>query len=146
MSDAHSAPVGEEQRFTADTAHQHLSILHATIVNDDTPDPRYMLKRSNKQKIVAICKVTGEAREKFHITEGGPFDSWLKSLDRDRLTAGLYLSDLRVQFFGELAKKVKDRDDVIDGFLATSEWWYDKFSDVIATLNTGQPAAKKVLH
>lgn len=145
MSDTQPHQVDAQADILARTQAQ-LTILHTTIVSDETPDKRHLKGLSNKQKVGTICAILGQQTDDFEIGGGGEFDAWLKSSDPRKATAGFYLADLRVQFFTLVRNKVDGSSDQIDQIIATNEWWYEKFADVLYSFNTGLAPERKLLH
>ncbi len=124
-----------------------LSMMHTVVASDVRPDIKYLRQLSNVDKIKAVCRVLGRDTAGFDIGNSAPFDVWLRSMDRSNITAGMYFADLKVQYYTLVNSRLDGgRTDSIDQMIAENEWWYDKFSDILYTFNTGLEPDKKVLH
>ena len=96
--------------------------------------------------MVAICKVRGIALDTYDIGDLPPFDNWLRRFDRPTACAGMYAADLRVQYFTKIRDRMTEPSTTIEQMIADNQWWYEKFADVLYTLNTGEQPLRRVLH
>lgn len=125
---------------------QRLSFFHGQVVDDQRPDHRYTHSISNRQKVGYICSRLNVGMDDFDLTHEYPVLTWFVTQDGDDLLAGMYLCDLREQFYERVIKDMKPTKPQPHQRMAEAEFWFDKFSDAIYTLNTGRMAPKKVLH
>lgn len=116
------------------------------IVSDTRADVRYIQNTSNHQKAIAVAKARGIPLENLDIGEAAPFDNWLRRFERVSACAGMYAADLRSQYFNRIRERLTEPNLVVDQAIADSDWWYQKFADVLYTLNTGEQPARRVLH
>lgn len=87
---------------TAVTYSQHHRDVHDRIVKDDRPDNSYFSKIANTEKVAYICRAVGIPASLFNIDTPFPIEDWALSGDAGLLNCGLYLNDLRRQFYGKL--------------------------------------------
>ena len=154
MSDSGSQPravsTGDQGGRVADDTAAALRAIQRLIISDERPDTRYINKTSNRQKVVAICKLRGVALERFDIGDAPPYDDWMRRFDRDAAAAGMYVADLRNQYFTKIKARLSGASaetiQTIDQIIADSEFWYAKFADVLYTMSTGEAPPKRVLH
>ena len=116
------------------------------ICSDERPDTRYIQHTSNRQKVVAICKLRGLKLEDFDIGDLPPYDVWMRRFDRPSAAAGMYAADLRQQYFTKIKERLAQSSPTIEQAIADSEFWYHKFADLLYTLNTGEAPKARVLH
>ena len=108
----HSDGVGPER--VPSYGHQY-DVLHADVLSDDAPDDAFQSKISNKEKVAYIAEALRLNPAHFHLDLPLPLDDWQLSDDLSLISAGLYFSNLRRQFFSRLLDENPD--------LALTEAW-----------------------
>ena len=111
--------------------------LHASVVDDDAPDESFQSKISNKAKVAYITEVLRLDPAHFHLDLPLPLDDWQLSDDLSLISAGLYFSNLRRQFFARL---LDDKPE-----LATSEAWTNHATAEYWNLAFNREYGKRVL-
>lgn len=103
--------------------------LHKSILSDDAPDDAFMSKISNKAKVDYITQALRLDPAHFHLDLPLPLDDWQLSDDMSLISAGLYFSNLRRQFFARLMAQdpALEVTDVWTNH-ATAEYWNDAFN------------------
>lgn len=121
--------------------------LHAAVLTDDAPDDAFQSKISNKAKAAYIAEALRIAPAHFHLDLPLPLDDWQLSDDLSLISAGLYFSNLRRQFFERLLDENPDlaTTEVWTNH-ATAEYWNTAFNAEYAKRSYGilLPDARKV--
>lgn len=74
--------------------------LHDAVCGDETVDARYQAQNlTNKSKVDYICGVVGYPLKIFDLEIPFPIEDWIGADDNSIISAGLYLADLRAQFY-----------------------------------------------
>uniref|UniRef100_A0AB74UNF5 Uncharacterized protein n=1 Tax=Caulobacter phage BL57 TaxID=3348355 RepID=A0AB74UNF5_9VIRU len=109
--------------------HGRRNKIHDLIIADPRADERYTRKLSNRDKAAFVCGVIGHPPAAFDLDLPFPVEDWIASDDNSLVVAGLYLSDLRVQFYEAL--EVKPDDEA--GFVrqGEAEFWYHGFNVMV---------------
>lgn len=76
--------------------------LHDAVLSDDSPDEAFQSRISNKDKAAYIADALRLNPAHFHLDLPLPLDDWHLSDDLSLISAGLYFSYLRAQFFARL--------------------------------------------
>lgn len=124
--------------------------LHAGVCGDQEPDRRYAAANlSNLKKVEYICGVLNYPQAAFDLDLPLPIEDWLASDDLSIVSSGLYLSDLRTQFYGRILASDEEDLDKTDAWAkqGQAEWWQFRFNQL---LNRRRSAAfikdPRVLH
>lgn len=121
--------------------------IHDLICADARPDERYSQKVSNANKVLFICEALTYPQAAFDLEVAFPIDDWLVSEDLGYLCAGLYLNDLREQFFEMMVRKQPDRRDDLFQAQAKAEFYKSAFHRVLTRKERGVIITdKRVLH
>lgn len=120
--------------------------VHNKVVDDTTEDESMASGASNRTKKLYVCKHTKKSPDAFDLTDRFPLVAWAISGDPVKAQCGLYVSLLRKQLFSELAKQMTVRVDEIEQNHAESEFWAQRFDDLMYTHNTGMFKPKRLLH
>lgn len=122
-----SDPRVEGRRAEAIVRTQH----HDAVCGDDTADKRYQNGLTNRQKTKFICEVLRHPEAAFDLDLPFPVEDWIASDDNSLVVAGLYLSDLRKQFYGRLIDgKVNPETDLWQA-MAEAEFWQHSFNVMV---------------
>lgn len=105
--------------------------LHNGIIHDDTPDQRYANGMSNLTKTRFVCKVMQYPEPGFDLDLPFPIEEWLASDDNAMICAGLYLSDLRMQFYSKRLGAAPERRESLWPRQAEAEFWQMQFNGLI---------------
>lgn len=92
---------------------------------------------SNREKVEKICQYTGTKRDDFDLIAGHDFDQLLRSMDDDKIVAGLYLSRMRSQYHNRMNEPQEE---------AVNEWWFNQFDNMLTLIYTGSKPPPKRLH
>lgn len=79
--------------------------LHDAICFDDTPDRRYTGGMTNAVKTQYICHILGYPPNGFDLDLPFPVEDWMASDDQSLINCGLYLNDLRSQFYQAMMRE-----------------------------------------
>lgn len=121
--------------------------IHDRICNDDAPDRRYAGNMTNKLKVEFVCNVMGYPSKVFDLELPFPVEDWLASDDNSKVVSGLYLNDLRVQFFSDLAETGPEAKQRVWKPLAEAEFWKFQFNNMLHRRMHGQVLRdNRVLH
>ncbi|UTC29929.1 hypothetical protein BAJUN_03270 [Bajunvirus bajun] len=90
-------------------------------------DPRYEQEVSNATKVTYICGCIGYPEPAFDLETPFPVDDWLMSEDKGLLCAGLYLNDMREQFYALTLKREPERRVELFGKQGEAEFWRQSF-------------------
>jgi hypothetical protein len=109
--------------------------IHDLIVGDPREDVRYARKLSNRDKTHFLCGVLRHPPQAFDLDLPFPVEDWVASDDNSLLVAGLYLSDLRLQFYAALEVKPDDEH----GFVrqGEAEFWHHAFNVMVERRSNG---------
>lgn len=107
-------------------------------MTDDSADEAFPSGISNRGKADYLTQAIGLDPALFHLDLPLPVDDWSMSEDASKLNAGLYLSDLRRQFFLLL---FRENPHLLKTEAwaqhAEAEFWCLTFNRVITQRNTG---------
>jgi len=102
--------------------------LHDEVIKDKTKDERYNGGVSNAVKADYICRVLAHPREAFDLDLPFPYEDWAKEDNQGKINAGLYLCDLRVQFYGAVLERSQDPHSEVWLKHAEAEFWCEAFN------------------
>ncbi|AFO71696.1 hypothetical protein CcrKarma_gp143 [Caulobacter virus Karma] len=103
--------------------------IHDLIVGDPREDARYARKLSNRDKTMFVCGVLNHPASAFDLDLPFPIEDWIASDDNSLVCAGLYLTDLRLQFYEALAPAQDDEQAFVRQ--GEAEFWYHRFNVMI---------------
>lgn len=102
--------------------------LHREVCTDSTRDVRYQGGMTNARKTEYICKVLDYPEDAFDLDLPFPVEDWLSQDDQGLINCGLYLSDLRVQFYEAIMELTNDHPDEIWEKHGQAEFWCEAFN------------------
>ncbi len=105
--------------------------IHAAICGDLTEDTRFEQRIPNARKVQFICGVCRYPEKIFDVEVAFPLDDWYQSGDMGLLHAGLYLADLRMQFYGRQVQIDKSLKDALFTELAEAEHYRFAFQQLL---------------
>jgi hypothetical protein len=107
--------------------------LHDRICHDPLPDDRYSSRLSNQDKVAYICKALAYPEEVFDVEVPFPIEDWYHSDDAGLVNSGLYICDLRSQFYLAILG-LKGEKAAGEMWLkhAESEYWQNTFNALAA--------------
>lgn len=112
--------------------------FHREICSDETIDDRFGSNLSNRLKVDYICGVIGYPIKAFDLEVAFPLEDWSVADDMSLLFAGLYLTDLRQQFY---ARQLRYDKEAADGRLfapiGASRFWLFTFQKKIKARTEG---------
>jgi hypothetical protein len=113
--------------------------LHDTICGDESPDETFFSKISNKAKVDYIVTALRLDPRAFHLDLPLPVEDWSLSDDMGLINAGLYLSDLRRQFFARLINMKPDLKRS-SAFVkhGEAEFWAHEFNGLLSKRTSGR--------
>lgn len=121
--------------------------LHNRIIGDDAPDDKYLSRMSNRDKVTFITRVLDYPEKGFDLTLAFPMEDWLGSDDNAMVCAGLYLNDLREQYFREALAQEPEAQGELWTRHAEAEHFRDLFNaQVQRRLNGRMISDRRVLH
>lgn len=100
---------------------------HDLILASTAPDKTYAKGITNAQKTAFICDVVAHRREAFDLELPFPMEDWIASDDNSLVCAGLYLNDMRLQFYQVLAQD-EEKDEQAFIRVAEAEFWHFAFN------------------
>lgn len=113
-------------------------LLHDRILSDDRPDDTFYSKVSNRDKTNYVCQTLRITPNSFHLDLPLPFEDWALSDDMSLLNAGLFVADMRRQFYEALMTEHKElRDSPAFANHADAEFWNHEFNRLIAKRKHG---------
>lgn len=137
MPDPRNHGLGDGPERIPSFGHQY-GALHDRVVGDETPDDSFYTKVSNKQKVDYICQAIRIAPNAFHLDLPLPLEDWSLSEDMSLINSGLYIADMRRQFYEVLLNEhVALRNGPAFGNHAESEFWAFEFNRLIAKRRQG---------
>lgn len=111
---------------------------HARVVSNDRPDLSFHNNISNKAKVAYICEVLRLEPGQFRLDLPFPVEDWALSDDRAILNCGLYLNDLRLQFYGGLIHEDRARErSELWARHAEAEYWAPTFNGLVTRRGAG---------
>ncbi len=127
---------------------QHYGSEHDSVVADAAPDESFYSKISNKAKAAYICKAIHMPARAFFVDVAFPVDDWVTSGDVGLITSGLYLADLRRQFYALLLREgLVAENSPAWAEHGKAEFWAHAFNFALARRTTGAlPMDPRVLH
>lgn len=127
---------------------QHYGREHDSVVNDAEPDDSFYSKVSNKAKAAYICKAAGVPPRAFYVDVAFPVEDWAVSGDVGLITSGLYLADLRRQFYALLLREgLVAENSPAWAEHGKAEFWAHAFNFALARRTSGAlPIDPRVLH
>lgn len=112
--------------------------IHDAVVNDETRDTGFYNGISNTNKVGYICEAIGMKREYFNLDLPLPFEDWEQSQDASRAQAGLYMANMRLDFFDKLFETHPDMKRGEAWMHHTqAEYWAQKFNAVVHRRSSG---------
>lgn len=130
------------------TYSQYYGDEHARVVDDQSPDAAFYSKISNAAKVDFICRAVGLHKRAFYVDVPFPIEDWAQSGEQGLIMSGLYLADLRRQFYGRLLRE-KIVPESSPAWLAhgKAEFWSYAFNHALARKNSGEfPIDTRVLN
>lgn len=101
--------------------------VHDLILANKSPDKTYAKGISNAQKVEFICGVLAHRPSAFDLELPFPLEDWIASDDNSLVCAGLYLNDLRLQFYQALALD-EAKDESVFVRVGEAEFWHFAFN------------------
>jgi hypothetical protein len=102
--------------------------LHEQVCRDESRDSRFSGGISNAQKTHYICGVLKYPEEAFDLDIPFPIEEWASGNDQSRINIGLYLSDLRVQFYEAVMDEKDEHSQPLWAKHAEAEFWREAFN------------------
>lgn len=102
--------------------------LHREVCSDQTRDDRFTGNVSNAQKTRYICIVLDYPENAFDLDVPFPIEDWMATDNNGLINAGLYISDLRVQFYGAVLRHTRAKGGPVWVKHADAEFWRDAFN------------------
>lgn len=112
--------------------------IHDRIVGDQTPDESFYSKVSNAQKAEYVCRALRLDPKAFNLDLPLPLEDWALSDDVSLLRSGLFLADMRRQFYATILREHKEleRTQAWQNH-AEAEFWNHEFNRIIAQKRDG---------
>lgn len=117
-----------------------LNALHFRVITDHRLDLRYVQPISNRDKVSLLCAFLGEDPDDFDLNSPFPLVEWINKLDLGMLRAGVYVSDMRVQFYLLVMQGMAEKDvrpELWENH-ALAVYWTKKFDDAIYRHQKGE--------
>jgi hypothetical protein len=113
-------------------------VIHDRIVGSTAPDETFYSKISNNSKVEYICVALRMRPHAFHLDLPFPVEDWAASEDVSMNNCGLYLAELRRQFFGALLEEHPEfeRTPVWLKY-GEAEYWGQEFNHLVTKRRTG---------
>lgn len=107
------------------------NVLHDRVVGDETPDERYANGMTNQAKTHFVCQAMRYPDKAFDLDLPFPVEEWAASDDNALICAGLYLSDLRVQFYSKCLAAAPANRQYLWPKHAEAEYWHRALNALI---------------
>lgn len=117
---------------------ERLDAIHARICGDDSADKRYVNGLSNAAKAQYICKAIGYPQGVFNIEVPFPIEDWLISDDQSLICSGLYLNDLRCQFYAGVEAEMPEQKERVWPKAGEAEFWQHAFNTTMQKRQVGR--------
>lgn len=128
------------------SAAEQRTAIHNGIIRDEQPDERYGNGMTNLAKTQFVCRVMRYPEAGFDLDLPFPVEDWLASEDNAVICGGLYLSDLRVQFYNRSLEKDPSLRDTLWPKHAEAEFYQQAFNALVfRRLNGAMLADNRIL-
>ena len=126
------------------TAGEQLDAYHAQVVSDKRLDFRYAEPINNADKVELICEILPFEVAEFDLAMDFPLETFSNSNDTALLRCGLYIADMRREFYGLIIGSSPEtvRHDVWEA-QAAAEYWMEQFDAIMYRRQTGEKRAPR---